>query len=100
MANNFKIQPHRDKDDLHLQLKGDFDGTSALELINILKDAVYPGKILIHTDGLKKIYPFGWEVFESNLFRLNGNICKLIFTGKNKHHFMPKKEVPANEKSR
>ena len=96
MANNFKIQPHRDKDDLHLQLKGDFDGTSALELINALIDRPYTGKIIIHTDGLKKIYPFGWEVFESNLFRLNGNICKLIFTGKNKHHFMPKKEVSAD----
>jgi hypothetical protein len=95
MANNFKIQLHQEQNDLHLKLKGDFDGTSAFELINLLKGAAHPDKIFIHTNELKIIFPFGSEVFKSNLFKLNGTASKLIFTGKNKHSFMLKNEVNA-----
>jgi len=37
MAANFRILVHRNKKNFHLKLSGDFDGTSAYELINILK---------------------------------------------------------------
>ena len=37
MASNFKIFIHRNDDNLHLRLMGDFDGSSAFELINALK---------------------------------------------------------------
>ena len=36
MASNFKILVHRNSDSLHLKLVGDFDGTSAHELLNSL----------------------------------------------------------------
>ncbi len=34
MAANFRIAIHRNDDNLHLQVIGDFDGSSAWELIN------------------------------------------------------------------
>ena len=37
MASNFQLLSYRNKDSLHLQLYGDFDGNSAYELINTLK---------------------------------------------------------------
>jgi len=37
MPCSFKILAHRNSDNLHLKLEGDFDGRSALELINYLK---------------------------------------------------------------
>ena len=68
MAHNFKIFMHRTIDNLHLNLEGDFEGSSAFELINILKENLNRTKrILIDTNKLKKIYPFGWEVFNHNL---------------------------------
>ena len=38
MASNFQIYRHRTRDSLHLKLEGDFDGSSAHELINALKE--------------------------------------------------------------
>ena len=40
MASNFQLLSYRNKDSLHLQLYGDFDGNSAYELINTLKKMV------------------------------------------------------------
>jgi len=42
MALNFKIICHKNSENLHLKLMGDFDGSSAYELINTLKK--YNGK--------------------------------------------------------
>ena len=38
MASNFSIFFHRNSDNLYLKLMGDFDGSSAHQLINILKE--------------------------------------------------------------
>ncbi len=38
MANNFKFLSNRIRDRIRLQLYGDFDGSSACELINVLKN--------------------------------------------------------------
>jgi len=37
MASNFQITFNRHEDSMHLRLYGDFDGSSAHELINLLK---------------------------------------------------------------
>lgn len=64
MASNFKILVHRNTENLHLTLLGDFDGTSACELLNILKKKCNGAdRVFIHTSGLKKIYPFGQSTF-------------------------------------
>ncbi len=84
MAHNFKIFMHRTIDNLHLNLKGDFDGSSAFELFNILKENLNSTKrILINTNNLKKIYPFGWEVFNYNLSKLKDHRIRIQFIGAN-----------------
>ena len=60
MASNFKIVNHRNSDNMHLKLMGDFDGSSAHQLLNLLtKNGLAASKIFIHTSALKSIVPFG-----------------------------------------
>ena len=64
MASNFQITSNRLEDSIHLNLYGDFDGSSAHELLNLLKNNSDDTlKIYIQTDGLKHIYPFGLNTF-------------------------------------
>ena len=84
MASNFQIYSFKTRDSLHLKLAGDFDGSSAYELINTLTEH---GKgfyeIFIDTDDLKIIYPFGKNVFQKNLRNSNTLFKNLVFIGKN-----------------
>lgn len=65
MALNFKIIRHQNSENLHLKLIGDFDGTSADELINALRSSRgIHGKIFIHTSSLKSVHPFGADLFK------------------------------------
>jgi len=82
MASNFKIICHQHNDNLCIKLVGDFDGSSALELVNILNE--HHGKVkkvFIHTDRLGFIHPFGLSVFKNN-FTINRLFRMLTFTGK------------------
>ena len=65
MAKNFYIAAKKDKNRfLALQLFGDFDASSACELINMLDDRVdRSNKVTINTDGLRTINDFGLSVF-------------------------------------
>ena len=87
MASNCRIYRHRTKDNLHLKLDDDFDGNSAHELINTLTEyGTGVVQILIDTNDLKTIYPFGRNVFQKNLGRFNKKWNRLIFTGENEHN--------------
>ena len=84
MAANFKIFLHRKNGSLELKLTGDFDGTSACELLNVLgKD--YDGlvRVLIDTRDLKTIFPFGVDTFRNNLYLLKHRRLHLEFIGRN-----------------
>jgi anti-anti-sigma regulatory factor len=84
MASNFRIVIHQNSDSLHLKLMGDFDGSSAHELLNTMRShCVVVNKIFIHTSGLKAIHPFGRAVFQRNLSSLGKQAASLIFTGEN-----------------
>ena len=87
MASNFQLLSYRNKDSLHLQLYGDFDGNSAYELINTLKknskDFI---QIFIDTNDLTKLYPFGLDVFQNNT-AIAKKCSSLVFIGKHKHSF-------------
>ena len=88
MADNFKILIHRNDDNLHMKLVGDFDGTSAHQLLNHLRK--YCPKFattFIHTDCLENLIPFGVGVFKSNLNALKKSHIHLIFTGENAAQF-------------
>ena len=90
MASNFRIFIDKICDCVSLKLAGDFDGTSAYELIYAIKklpeDTV---KISIHTNGLKNTYPFGLDVFHKFMCSLNGQSTKIVFTGNNASQLSP-----------
>ena len=82
MAANFQILSYKTRDSLHLKLNGDFDGTSAYELINTIKDnGTNFYQIFIDTNNLRTIYEFGRNVFQKNFGDLN-KLSNLIFIGK------------------
>jgi stage II sporulation protein AA (anti-sigma F factor antagonist) len=87
MASNFEVSVDKKSKGFALKLVGDFDATSAYELIYAIKklpeDIL---KIFIHTDGLKDISPFGLEVFHRNMSPLDGLSRKLVFTGNKASH--------------
>jgi hypothetical protein len=86
MASNFKISMHRSSDNLHLKLLGDFDGTSAWQLLNVLKkntDGVY--RVIIHTNCLKNI--------RQNLAGLKARTVQILFTGENARLIAPEEKL-------
>lgn len=58
MKSNFRITAHHNKDNLYLELTDEFDGGSAVELINVLKKFRSKIKnIIINTNDIYLIYP-------------------------------------------
>jgi len=97
MATNFRIFIHSNGENLHLKLIGDFDGTSAHELLSTLKRYCnHTSKVFIHTSRLKDIHPFGLNVFHDNLGVLNAQPLTLIFTGENASRLTPEKPIFSN----
>lgn len=94
MASNFKISANKNGDNLHLNLTGEFDGSSAMKLMNMLKKC---GKrhpsIVINTSGLTSMNMFGQEVFRSNFSELNEIRHRLRFTGEHSDYFQPEKDA-------
>ncbi len=88
MACNFKILIHRKDDNLHMKLVGDFDGTSAYELLDhIGKSCPKFATTFVHTGCLEKIIPFGVGVFKNNLNDYKKRQDHLVFTGENAAQF-------------
>ena len=84
MAMNFKIFQLKSKNSVHLSLNGDFDGTSAYELIEALRSfGPDVDQVFINTNGLKSVHPFGQVVLHRNLSGLCGHCGNLVFIG---HH--------------
>lgn len=83
MAKNFQIHQHRTHDALHMKLRGDFDGSSAAELIHVLQNSRIPFyQVFINTSELSSIHPFGLEVFQRNLSQVQHNGPVVRFIGK------------------
>ena len=92
MACKFRISTHRNSDNLHLKLEGDFDGSSAHELINYLKKNIRnSSRIFIHTNCLKGIHPFGADVFRSNFDFKKGQSVAFVFTGEKAAQLAPER---------
>lgn len=90
MAHNFKINIHRTTDNLYIRLMGDFDGSSAFELFNALKDNLHSAKcILVDTNKLKAVYPFGREVFNYNFSKMKNQRIPIRFVGPDALHIVP-----------
>ncbi len=83
MASNFRILTRRHKDGLHLSLKGDFDGSSAHELILALQAHWHKApRIIIHTDHLKTIHEFGLHIWSNHIKSLRDSHKRIWITGK------------------
>ena len=82
MASNFQIAFRHGGNALHLKLFGDFDGTSAMELIYVIvKHSVSAQRIFIETDGVNDLLPFGQQVFLKTFPLYRASWQELIFTG-------------------
>ena len=82
MAHNFKIIIHRTIDALYIRLTGDFDGSSAFELSNAIEANLNGAQcILVDTKRLKKVYPFGREVFYYNFLKMKKQRNRFRFVG-------------------
>ena len=85
MASNFQISTHEKRDSLHLKLYGDFDGSSAYELLNALEHCSRFNHIFIDTNELQTVYPFGKDVFQKNIGPIKKKSSNLIFIGEREH---------------
>ncbi len=94
MAQNFRVFLQKKRDILHMDLKGDFDGSSAFELLNILKkNCRNVNNVLINTSRLENIYSFGREVLSKNRSELYGLSLKVRFIGENVGKVYPGKSI-------
>jgi len=82
VKNYFTIRSHRNSDNLHLQLKGDFDEAAAQTLLDELKkDQGWFDKIFIHTNSLGEVWPEGCKKLKDNIIEISDTSAKLVFTG-------------------
>jgi hypothetical protein len=84
MAVNFRIASKElNNQCTALKLFGDFDGSSAWELINVLDENTRRDKkIAINTDGLRAIHAFGLDIFLPKMSKLNKTWAKVQVTGR------------------
>ncbi len=82
MAKNFSISSERSDRYLILNLKGDFDGSSAFETIDYIEDSRKSTScVIINTLGVNKIYPFGIGAFKKNIGLQTPQSSELLFSG-------------------
>ena len=89
MADNFRISTHSNSENMHVQLIGDFDGISAYEVLDVLEDCKNAHRIFIHTNKLRRIHPFGCDIFQKNLKHLNRPPTQIVYTGYHAHVISP-----------
>lgn len=82
MSMNFTMNLKHENGRFHVSLAGDFDGTSAWELVNLLHEkCTEKGPVVIDTDHLKDISSFGCSIFKHRLNRNFLSNRKLFFQG-------------------
>ena len=90
MALNFKINIKRTNDNLRLHLMGDFDGSSAFELIHTIRDNQKNSKcVQIDTCKLQRVFPFGQDVFNHHLLNVKDKRIRIEFIGPNALQISP-----------
>jgi len=84
MAKNFHICiKERSHHLLALRISGDFDGSSACELINVIDETIKKnGKVAIDTNGLRTVDAFGVNVFLPEMSYLNHIHADVEVTGR------------------
>jgi anti-anti-sigma regulatory factor len=91
MAANFTMRFERENGNLHIHLRGDFDGSSAHLLLNAMeRNYDNARKIFVDTSGLRRVFSFGREVLRVGLPRVEANQGKIVFNRKDKVTLCPK----------
>ncbi|WP_155324243.1 hypothetical protein [Desulfosarcina ovata] len=87
---NFQITCKRENGNLHVAPVGDFDGSSAWELIHLL-DQQYDGQGQVHIDTgrLRNLCPFGCNTFQCKFYLSRVPAHRLLFKGENGHALAP-----------
>ena len=97
MASNFGITIDRNSDGFSLKLAGDFDATSAYELVYAIKKLPFGiSRLYICTNGLKTINPLGLDIFHKFMRSLNGQSAKIVFTGNHASELIPGNSFPTS----
>ena len=90
MASNFRIFIQHTNGSLQLNLKGNFDGSSAFELLNMLEENLDDtASVFINTSNLKEIHPFGRTVLKHNIYKLKKHQSRIRFVGENARRIAP-----------
>lgn len=90
MASNFRIFHHRKSDRLQLELRGDLDGNSAYEIINLLDDNRNGIKeVVIETSNLGTVFPFGLSVFCKEYSKIRDRYSNILFAGDKSNQIAP-----------
>ncbi|RLA96122.1 MAG: hypothetical protein DRG83_17760 [Deltaproteobacteria bacterium] len=99
MAKNFTINARHYNGSISLDLNGDFDAISAFELLNFIKDqCLNCSQVFVNTEGLKKIFYFGVEIWEKHLWMIERLNDRITFQGPNAQFFSTEKENTTQEK--
>lgn len=82
MAENFQIATKKINDQAFIIISGDFDGSSAFELINFINSSCPEcNQIVVNTSKLNKIHPFGRKIFKSKEYLFKNSSKQVVFTG-------------------
>jgi hypothetical protein len=82
MSNNFQIDYRKSDGDLFVRPMGDLDGSSACELVNMIHDQYDgTGQVVVETDGLCAMCPFGCSVFKCQLSLVRFPVRRICFRG-------------------
>jgi anti-anti-sigma regulatory factor len=88
MATNFKVSTQETKGAVQLNLRGDFDGASAQQMLYCLSKYFDTGRsIVIDTTFMRNCDGFGLNLFRYHLEVLKRQAENLAFTGSKAHGF-------------
>ena len=90
MSSNFRIDVKKHNGELYVSPKGDFDGSSAWELINTI-DARYEGvgRVFIDTHHLRELCRFGCSVFLREMRQGRIPVDRVRYLGLKGHDIAP-----------
>jgi len=91
MNNRFQVGFKKIKGDLYVSPRGDFNGSTAWELIRLIsKKYNGKGQVFIDTCGLRKICSFGCSTFKHSVNHLRLPLERLFFKGDRASEIAPK----------
>ena len=103
MSTNFQIEVKKSNGHLHVIPRGDFDGNSAWELVNLLHEQYDgEGQVVIDTRNLRNMCPFGCSTFRCRLNQSRLPSNRLSFKGEKGYEIAPEgsKVVVSHKKHR